>query len=43
MEPFVIYCVVFVGVVNFVEISYKIYKNKSIIKKYLSNKYNGYR
>ena len=32
MEPFVIYCVVFVGVVNLIEISYKIYKNKSRIK-----------
>tara|TARA_R110000824_G_scaffold85588_1_gene212602 strand:+ start:935 stop:1066 length:132 start_codon:yes stop_codon:yes gene_type:complete len=42
MEPFVVYCVVFVGIVNFVEITYKIYKNKEKIKKYLYNKYNGY-
>ena len=32
MEPFVMYCIIFVGVVNLSEITYKIYKNKSRIK-----------
>ena len=36
------YCIIFVGVVNLSEITYKIYKNKSRIKKYTLNIYNGY-
>ena len=37
------YCIIFVGVVNLSEITYKIYKNKSRLKIYCINIYNGYR
>lgn len=40
MESFVLYCMIFVGVVNFGELSHKIYKNKDEIKKYVVYKYN---
>lgn len=41
MEPFTLYCIYFIGIVNSCELIHKIYKNKDRIKKYISNKYNG--
>lgn len=41
MEPFTLYCIYFVAILNSCELTHKIYKNRFIIKKYISNKYNG--
>ena len=43
MSEFVVICVFIVGIINFCEITHKIYKNKDRIKKYIYNKYNGVR
>ena len=41
MEPFTLYCIYFVAVINSIELIHKIYKKKRIIKKYIIDKYNG--